>query len=176
MQDVFKKYHNNKLKQNSLIIVASIFTAFVVNLSLSWNVNSWLLQSNVLNSNSSELIAQQADVYIEKIDNNLYIKNTQELSDLNNFNTSLVYNPSVIKVIDARPSVTGLEILSSDTGEWISNISFYWENVVIPAWSIIATIETLKNGTQNSSLNLVNTNFQTWNWEIFKLSVSWIDL
>ena len=176
MQDVFQKYHNSKLKHNAMIVITSLFFAFAINASFFGNLNWMSLQSNIMWANQTNSPVAQADVYLERVWNKLLLKNAVALEWVKNFNTSLVYNPELIKTVASSTQNQNITLNAEKLHAWVENIFLSSTDATIAPGSVLAEIEFMKNDTQNTSVSLINTNFETISWEMYKLSVSWIEL
>jgi len=171
MKDFLQKYQNNKNMSNLSIIVTSLILAIWINIFLIDWTNIWNnLKASVLDTSLNEI---KADIYIEKLDNKIVIKNSKDILDAKNISIWITYNPWLIEIKDIE-STLWENIMLWEKNTWFDTylINTSWNNIY--ANSKILEINILKNREESTQLNMINANFTDKNEENYNLSTSWI--
>lgn len=173
MKDFLKKYHTKKNIWNLGIVVASLIMAIWINIFLvDWtemwtNLKASVLWSTIVNNEI------KADIYLERNENEVILKNSKNISNTESISFSLTYNPTNVTILEIKSDIWEvMKLWESNT--WIETIiiSNIWKN--IDSNSILASITTEKQEEKSEQLNLINANFRDLDEEGFELSTSWI--
>ncbi|NVP17350.1 hypothetical protein HUU51_01405 [Candidatus Gracilibacteria bacterium] len=169
MKDFLQKYQKQNTISNLGIIITSLVLAIGINIFLVDGTNIGnKLKTSVLDSNQSEI---KADLYIEKKDDKILIKNSKDILEAKNLSFSITYNPNLLEIKEVKSDLGENMLLGEkNTGfeTYIVNISgknvFKNNNIV----EIIAT----KNNNESTQINMINANFNDNSGEKYNLSTS----
>ncbi|MDD3793935.1 MAG: hypothetical protein PHI37_03925 [Candidatus Gracilibacteria bacterium] len=171
MKDFLKKYQNQNNMSNLAIIITSLILAIGINIFLIDGTDIGnKLKTSVLDSNQNEI---KADLYIEKVDNKILIKNSKDILGTKNISFSITYNPSLIEIKEVRSNLGENMILGEkNTGfeTYLLNISGKDISKNTPIAEIIAS----KNKDESTQINMINANFIDNSDEKYNLSTSGI--
>lgn len=173
MKDFIKKYHNKKIIWNLWIVVASLIMAiginfFVIDWSELWNN----IKASVINSKNIEN-NNQADIYIEKSDSKIKVKNSNQMDNVNNISFSIIYNPENIEIYWYKSNYGKVTKLWTNNW-WTNNFIIKTSGQIIEKWSDILEIELNKKQETSEQLNIINANFKDNNDKRYQLTTSWI--
>ncbi len=171
MKDFIKKYQNHKLMTNVNIVIASLVLAVLINVFVvDWTNIGQSLKTSVLNS---KVGVEKADIYLQKIDNELFLVANKNMANLDNLSLSIIYNPENVTITDIRSELWQIANLSND--KWISSIILSTDKVKnISRWEKVLKIVTNKKEEKSENINIVNANFTDNNKWQFLLSTSGI--
>lgn len=171
MKDFIKKYQNHKLMTNVNIVLASLVLAVLINVFVvDWTDIGKSLKTSVLNS---KVGVEKADIYLQKIDNELFLVANKNMANLDNLSLSIIYNPENVTITDIRSELWQIANLSND--KWISSIILSTDKVKnISRWEKILKIVTSKKEEKSENINIVNANFTDNDKWQFLLSTSGI--
>lgn len=171
MKDFIKKYQNHKLMTNINIILASLILAIFLNFFVIDSTNIWQsLKTSILNSKVWE---EKADLYLQKIDNELFLVANKNMNNLDVLSLSLIYNPDNVSISEIRSELW--EIANLWNEEWIKTIILSTDKAKnITRWERILKIVTSKKEEKSENINIVNANFTDSNKWQFLLSTSGI--
>lgn len=171
MRDFIKKYQNHKLITNVNIVLASLVLAVIINVFLIDWTNIWQsLKTSVLNS---KVWNEKADIFIQKIDNELFLIANKNMSNLDTLSLSIIYNPENISLSNIRSELWQIADISNT--DWISSIILTTDkskNIV--RWDKLIKIVTNKKEEKTENINIVNANFSDNNKGQYLLSTSGI--
>lgn len=171
MKDFLKKYQNQNNMSNLAIIITSLILAIWINIFLIDWTDIWnKLKTSVLDSNQNEI---KADLYIEKVDNKILIKNSKDILGTKNISFSITYNPSLIEIKEVRSNLWENMILW-EKNTWFETylLNISWKD--ISKNTPIAEIIASKNKDESTQINMINANFIDNSDEKYNLSTSWI--
>lgn len=171
MKDFIKKYQNHKLLTNLNIILASLVLAVWINFFLVDGTNiGQSLKASVLNS---QIWTETADVYLKKIDNDIYLVTNKNIVDLNNFSISFSYNPENVEIFDISSQLWQVANLWENQG--INSIILNIQSPVnLNRWDNILKVWVNKKIETTENLNILNANFSDSENNQFLLSTSGI--
>lgn len=173
MKDFLKKYHQKKIIWNMWIIALSLVMAIWINIFLIDWTDMWLnLKASVLNSqiNSNEV---KADLFLERNWENISLKNSKSISNLESISMSLTYNPENVSIISINSNIW--EIINLwEKNSWIETIIISSNDKKLEEWSELISIKVQKNDDKSEQLNLINANFVDSNQDTYNLSTSWV--
>lgn len=171
MKDFIKKYQNHKLLTNLNIILASLVLAVWINFFLVDGTNiGQSLKASVLNS---QIWTETADVYLKKIDNDIYLVTNKNIVDLNNFSISFSYNPEYVEIFDISSQLWQVANLWENQG--INSIILNIQSPVnLNRWDNILKVWVNKKIETTENLNILNANFSDSENNQFLLSTSGI--
>ncbi len=171
MQDILKKYKNNKIRTNINIILASLVLAIWINIFLiDWTNIGQNLKTSVLNS---EVQTNKADFYLEEINNNLFMLSNKKISNIDSLSLSLTYNPENVTIQNIKSDIWNLINISNT--KWVNSIIITfdkWTN--IDKNNKILKIDLSKKYNRTENINIINANFKDLNWGHYSLSTSWV--
>ncbi|MDD2871312.1 MAG: hypothetical protein PHS49_04945 [Candidatus Gracilibacteria bacterium] len=171
MKDFIKKYQNHKLLTNLNIILASLVLAVGINFFLVDGTNiGQSLKASVLNS---QIGTETADVYLKKIDNDIYLVTNKNIVDLNNFSISFSYNPENVEIFDISSQLGQVANLGENQG--INSIILNIQSPVnLNRGDNILKVGVNKKIETTENLNILNANFSDSENNQFLLSTSGI--
>jgi hypothetical protein len=173
MKDFLKKYHNKKNIWNLGIIVASLIMAIWINIFLvDWtemwtNLKASVLWSTIVNNEI------KADIYLERNNSEIVLKNSKNISNTESISFSLTYNPTNVTILEIKSDIWEV-IKLWESNSWIETIIISNISNNIDTNTILANIITEKQEDKSEQLNLINANFRDLDEEGFELSTSWI--
>lgn len=171
MKDFLKKYQKQNNMSNLAIIVTSLVLAIWINIFLVDWTDIWnKLKTSVLDSNQSET---KADLYVEKNNENIYIKNSKDILEAKNLSFSITYNPELVEIIEVKSDIWE-NMLLWEKNTWFDTylINISWNDI----WknSNIAEVIISKKQDESTQLNMINANFSDNSDEKYNLSTSGI--
>ena len=170
--NIVKNYNKNKNINNITIVIISLIVAFSINIFVINNTNiSKNLKTNLLeNTINNDL----GDIYIETLWNDLILKASNNIINIENLTFSITYNPENIEITDIMPKLNW-EILNISNTPWLSTIILeYSETNKIEIWEKILTIKTNKTENKTENINIINANFTDSDKNTFELTTSWV--
>jgi len=171
MKDFLKKYQKQNNISNLAIIVTSLVLAIWINIFLiDWTEIWSKLKTSVLDSSQNEI---KADLYIEKVENKILIKNSKDILATKNISFSITYNPSLIEIKEVKSDLWE-SMLLWEKNTWFETylINIPWKD--ISKNTIISEVITSKNKDESTQINMINANFSDNSDEKYNLSTSWI--
>ncbi|MDP2090033.1 MAG: hypothetical protein Q8K30_00420 [Candidatus Gracilibacteria bacterium] len=171
MKDFIKKYQNHKLMTNINIILASLILAIFLNFFVIDSTNiGQSLKTSILNSKVGE---EKADLYLQKIDNELFLVANKNMNNLDVLSLSLIYNPDNVSISEIRSELGEIANLGNEEG--IKTIILSTDKAKnITRGERILKIVTSKKEEKSENINIVNANFTDSNKGQFLLSTSGI--
>lgn len=171
MKDFLQKYQKQNTISNLGIIITSLVLAIWINIFLVDGTNIWnKLKTSVLDSNQSEI---KADLYIEKKDDKILIKNSKDILEAKNLSFSITYNPNLLEIKEVKSDLWE-NMLLWEKNTWFETylISIPWNDI----WknSNIAEVIISKKYDESTQLNMINANFSDNSGEKYNLSTSWL--
>lgn len=182
MRDYVKEIKNQKLRKNTIIIVASFAFAFMVNGFLFW--------TNVWNKLQADIKWASTEKTNKVVTSDLYLQSDWTWSDtvslrlwnsikqVNEIRVSLITNPdeSVFKINNiVNDEDKNLEIIKISNTSWIYALTFKFKKPVdLSVKYKLANILYTKTTKDKISINLAATNFIS-NKETFELTSSSIE-
>lgn len=171
MKDFLQKYQKQNTISNLGIIITSLVLAIWINIFLVDGTNIWnKLKTSVLDSNQSEI---KADLYIEKKDDKILIKNSKDILEAKNLSFSITYNPNLLEIKEVISDLWE-NMLLWEKNTWFETylISIPWNDI----WknSNIAEVIISKKYDESTQLNMINANFSDNSGEKYNLSTSWL--
>lgn len=170
MKDFIKKYQNHKFMTNVNIVLASLVLATLLNVFVIDGTIWQSLKTSILNSNVSN---EKADVFIKKINNELFLVANKNMNNLNTLALSISYNPENITLSDIKSELWQIANISNT--DWISSVILTTDkpkNIV--KWDKLLQIITSKKEEKTENINIVNANFSDDNKGQYLLSTSGI--
>lgn len=171
MKDFLQKYQKQNNMSNLAIIVTSLILAIWINIFLVDGTNIWnKLKTSVLDSNQSEI---KADLYIEKKDDKILIKNSKDILEAKNLSFSITYNPNLLEIKEVKSDLWE-NMLLWEKNTWFETyiVNISWKNV-FKNNNIVEIIAT-KNNNESTQINMINANFNDNSGEKYNLSTSWL--
>ncbi len=172
-KDIFKEYKKANIIRNTWIVIFSLVLALSINFFV-FDSEMWSkLKADVLwvweNMGKSNL-------YLEMEDGVVKVKNGKKMKELKNISFTLVYNPENVKIENTTPwiSEAALKNVTGEDGLNMIMISLA-SPTDIEKFSEILTINLSKKQNKTEFINLINANFEDDSWELFLLSMSWIN-
>lgn len=171
MKDLIKKYREQKIFSNLNIILVSLVLAFWVNFLILDESNlGQKLKVSVINSQSTNI---KSDIYIERLEESLYIIANKDINNLSTLSLSLIYNPENTSLIDLKSKFWDIANLTNTP--WVSSIILTTSKATkITKWSKLIQFNINKKEAIVENINIVNANFKDINNEHYLLSTSWI--
>lgn len=171
MKDFLQKYQKQNNMSNLAIIVTSLILAIWINIFLiDWTEIWSKLKTSVLDSSQNEI---KSDLYIEKIDNKILIKNSKDILEAKNLSFSITYNPNLVEIKEVISDLWE-NMLLWEKNTWFETylISIPWNDI----WknSNIAEVIISKKYDESTQLNMINANFSDNSGEKYNLSTSWL--
>lgn len=171
MKDFLKKYHNKKVIWNIWIAVISIVLAFWINLFLIDSTSMWKeLKTSVLDTKVAEV---KADLFLEKSENKIIVKNSKDILNTKNISLSITYNPEDLEIVNINSKLWEVSVLW-EKNSWFETILLNMEANDIKSSYDILEIETNVKEAKSTQLNMINANFKDTNWDQYDLSTSWL--
>ncbi len=173
MKDFVKKYHKKKIIWNIWILALSLVMAiwinfFIVDWSEMWNN----LKTSILNSNDI-LTEENSDIFMEKENNQIIIKNSKNISWAENISFSIIYDAENISIQDYNSTIGQITKLWQENS-WYNNFIISTNDKNINFWEEIMRIDIEKTWENSTQINMLNANFKDNEWETYKLSTSWL--
>lgn len=174
MKDFLQKYKNKKIIWNIYIILSAFLMAFFINfLVIDWT-NIWNnLKTSILESWIN--YEKKADIYLEKKDKQVFLKNSKEIKNTKNISFSIVYDNSNTEVLEIKSNIWKVDYLW-EKWSWIETIIINIENKDIKKDENIAEIIFNKKEDKSSQINIINWNFTDIEENIFNLTSSWTSI
>ena len=169
--DFFEKYRLYKLKNNLSIIWLSLIFAIFINFFVLNNFDTQNLKTSIIQAEKQE---NKSDLFFQKQNNNLILKNAYQINNLRNLNFSIVYNPENIEITEIIPKLNSEIQIISNTPGIITVFIDYKDNFTIPANDKIATIKYNKKKQTTENLNIINANFTDNTDNTYSLTTSGI--
>lgn len=171
MKDFLKKYHNKKVIWNIWIAVTSLILAFWINLFLIDSTSMWKeLKTSVLDTKVSEV---KADLFLEKSENKIIVKNSKDILNTKNISLSITYNPEDLEIVNINSKLWEVSVLW-EKNSWFETILLNMEANDIKSSDNLIEIETSVKQVKSTQLNMINANFKDANWDQYDLSTSWL--
>ena len=171
MKDFLKKYHNKKVIWNIWIAVTSLVLAFWINLFLIDSTYMWKeLKTSVLDTKIAEV---KADLFLEKSENKIIVKNSKDILNTKNISLSITYNPEDLEIVNINSKLWEVSVLW-EKNSWFEIILLSMEANDIKSSDNLIEIETSVKQVKSTQLNMINANFKDANWEQYDLSTSWL--
>ncbi len=171
MKDFLKKYHNKKVIWNIWIAVTSLVLAFWINLFLIDSTYMWKeLKTSVLDTKIAEV---KADLFLEKSENKIIVKNSKDILNTKNISLSITYNPEDLEIVNINSKLWEVSVLW-EKNSWFETILLSMEANDIKSSDNLIEIETSVKQVKSTQLNMINANFKDANWEQYDLSTSWL--
>lgn len=171
MKDFLKKYHNKKVIWNIWIAVTSLVLAFWINLFLIDSTSMWKsLKTSVLDTKVSEV---KSDLFLEKNENKIIVKNSKDILNTKNISLSITYNPEDLEIVNINSKLWEVSLLW-EKNSWFETILLSMEANDIKSNDNLVEIETSVKEAKSTQLNMINANFKDANWDQYDLSTSWL--
>lgn len=168
--NILKKYKKHKKISNISIVAISLVVAVWINF-LFFNTSTILpnLKANIL---QNEINKNIWDIYLTKYNNDIFLKTSNNIDNIESLSLSLIYNPENLKIIEIIPRLNAETLKISNTPGISTIILNYKEVSNIKAWERIFTIKVEKKDNIKESLNIINSNFTDSNNNTFELTSS----
>lgn len=171
MKDFLKKYHNKKVIWNIWIAITSLVLAFWINLFLIDSTSMWKsLKTSVLDTKVSEV---KSDLFLEKNENKIIVKNSKDILNTKNISLSITYNPADLEIVNIDSKLWEVSILW-EKNSWFETILLNMAANDIKSNDNLVEIETSVKEAKSTQLNMINANFKDANWDQYDLSTSWL--
>jgi len=168
--DILKKYKKYKKISNLSIVSISLIIAIWMNFLILNNTKfSKNLRTNLL---ESKLNNKKSDIFFEISNNNLILKTSKNISNIESLSFSTAYNSENIELDKVIPKLNAQTTYISNTS-WLSTILIEYSEINnIKSWDKILTIEINKTINKTENLNIINANFTDSDSNTYELSSS----
>lgn len=183
MKDFLWKYKKEKTKTNVKIVIFSLVLAFAINfLIFDKSSVSSSLKASILDSSGKQVLA---DLYLTKSWENIVLKSTKSIENIEKLTASINYDPGNLSIENIESKIEWIKIKSDNSWSlnniWLSNTPWinsliieFTKNNNISIWDEIISITTKKKVEKTENINLINADFTTKKWEVFLFSTSWV--
>ncbi|MDD3145317.1 MAG: hypothetical protein PHV23_04370 [Candidatus Gracilibacteria bacterium] len=169
MKDFLKKYHNKKVIGNIGIAVTSLVLAFGINLFLIDSTSMGKsLKTSVLDTKVSEV---KSDLFLEKNENKIIVKNSKDILNTKNISLSITYNPEDLEIVNINSKLGEVSLLG-EKNSGFETILLSMEANDIKSNDNLVEIETSVKEAKSTQLNMINANFKDANGDQYDLSTS----
>ena len=144
---------------------------FWINLFLIDSTYMWKeLKTSVLDTKIAEV---KADLFLEKSENKIIVKNSKDILNTKNISLSITYNPEDLEIVNINSKLWEVSVLW-EKNSWFETILLSMEANDIKSSDNLIEIETSVKQVKSTQLNMINANFKDANWEQYDLSTSWL--
>lgn len=179
MDDIIKKYKQERKIKNIIIIASSFLLALWLNFFLMNSNTSSLLQSSVLNSNLNKPLS--ADLFFtqknESGNTSIELKNGKKMYQVQSLSFSTMYNPENMQLKDKFLQLENAELLNLVDNDGYNTVIVNFKTPTdIPVNTNIINFIFEKTDTNIlENAQLINANMTDKNGDVFNLSTSWIN-
>ncbi|MCH8518710.1 hypothetical protein LAT59_03030 [Candidatus Gracilibacteria bacterium] len=178
MNDFFERYKKKRIL-NHLAVFGLAFTfALGVHMTLFSGNTGQYITASVLDIGQQEQEVQKADIYAELKDGILIIRNSQDITSLEDISFTIAYNPEL--GILSTEELGGLEVEAqtqeNEAGLIFIQLMLLDEAQDLPAGSRIARLPYQDKAEGRQFFNIIQASFTDSNGEIFLLTSSGIEL
>lgn len=169
--DIFSKYKRSKKMNTFSIIAVSLVLALSINIFvLSWSNISSNIKSNILESEKNNNIG---DLYFEEKNNDLILKTSNNINNIENISISFAYNPENLEIKNIIPKLNW-EVSNISNTPWLNTVIVeYTQNHNIFKNDTILTLEVNKKEEKTENINIISANFTDTEWKSYELSTNW---
>jgi len=172
MKDIIKKYKNHKIISNIKIVLASLTLAVLVNFFLlDWTIIQNNIKTSILDTKTVTSHEEKADIYLEKINNDIYLKLSKNINFVKTISLSFAYNPENLNIEDITSQYWDIDLISNTP--WITQVILNIEKDINLRWGgDIIKINANKKLNTSENLNIINANFSDKNEKFYLLTTS----
>ena len=178
MNDFFDRYKKYKILHHIwLLSVAFMIALWVHFMIISWDI--WKnITASVFDISQEENIKHRADIYAEIEDNVLFIRNWQNIDNLNTINFTIAYNPELWVLDTSQIWWLEVETQIHENEPWLIYVQLILQDEYqnLPAESRIARLPYTQIESWRQFFNIIQASFIDGNEEIYLLTSSWIEL
>lgn len=174
MKDFLRKYQNKKIIWDIYVMVLALVMAFMFNfLVLDNSILEKSLKTSILDSQENNI---KADIYFEKENGKIFLKNSKNMLNTKNISFSIIYDNSNLQIDEVKSDFWRVEMLW-ERMSWIETFILDVWDKDLKSWNYIAEIIFSKREKSVATqLNLLNSNFTDLEENIFHLTSSGISL
>lgn len=174
MKDFLRKYQNKKIIWDIYVMVLALVMAFMFNfLVLDNSILEKSLKTSILDYQENNI---KADIYFEKENGKIFLKNSKNMLNTKNISFSIIYDNSNLQIDEVKSDFWRVEMLW-ERMSWIETFILDVWDKDLKSWNYIAEIIFSKREKSVATqLNLLNSNFTDLEENIFHLTSSGISL